>query len=513
LVILFKHSMLSFQTTKTILISLGVKGLLLFSPLQADDSLPVISLSEALRTTLSEYLGIELERFSLLQASTSLQIARAQFDTRLALTGTLSERQSPRAASELDGAANPLNQSRSLSTSLQRRVATGGALNLQGSLIRSESNSAFAALNPDYSSEVSLSLRQPLLRDRGPAIARNQIRNAETDVVRSRLAFQRAILGLLADVEIFYYNVAFAQARLDLRLSSKEIAQILLEENTQREAVGLATRIDVLQAESALATRREEVIQAEQDLRNAREALINITGGRDLGRLYRVEPLPDSMRAAPTSDNYLQAVVDFDLEGRIQRTVIEQRERNARVARNSLLPNLDLILRGGYLGREGSLFDSIQETIDRRGYLWNAGLELSVPWGRREGRARAFLAEADLQREESRLSLVNQNTLVRARSALRAFETGLERIISSDAAVLLNQEVFQRERARYESGLATFRAVLEAQQDLDNARFRRLQAQFDTLRAGIDLSLLDGSLPDRQGLEEELLSLLFSDPM
>lgn len=467
------------------------------------------SLDAAINEMLSSYLGIDVERYSVLQASAALEIARSRFDTRLNVGTFVSERQSPRAASELDGAASPLNRSRDFSASLQRQIPTGANVGLSAVSSRNETNSAFAALNPNYTNEVALSLRQPLLRGRGPTVSQAEIRDSETNLQRSRIVFKREILGLLADLELLYYNVAFAEARRGLRESSLEIAKVLLEENKEREAVGLATRIDVLQAEAALATRVEELIDAEEEVQAARDALLNLLGTTDFNREFQVDPFPDSLPSAPSSEVFTTKVIDFDIDSRIQRLIIESSKRSSVVARNARLPNLDLILRGGYLGREGDFFDAIRETAEGRGYLWNAGLELSFPWGRREARARSFTAQAEYEREESRLLLIQQNTMVRARSALRSFRTALERVSSSEASLQLNQELFDRERARYESGISTFRNVLEAQQDLDNARFRLLQARFDTLRALVQSSELDGSLPSRLGIDEQLVVLLF----
>jgi biotin carboxylase len=69
----------------------------------------------------------------------------------------------------------------------------------------------------------------------------------------------------------------------------------------------------------------------------------------------------------------------------------------------------------------------------------------------------------------------------------------------TQAAIALNEQSFEQERARYGAGLSAYRQVLEAQRDLDKARRSHLQALIDQRRAVVQLARVDGSILERNG--------------
>ena len=68
----------------------------------------------------------------------------------------------------------------------------------------------------------------------------------------------------------------------------------MLEENRERERVGLATNIEVLQSEASLATRREAIITADAMIENSQDTLFRRMGSTEYPEgLIAVNPLPD----------------------------------------------------------------------------------------------------------------------------------------------------------------------------------------------------------------------------
>jgi outer membrane protein TolC len=70
--------------------------------------------------------------------------------------------------------------------------------------------------------------------------------------------------------------------------------------------------------------------------------------------------------------------------------------------------------------------------------------------------------------------------------------------------VSLQEATFEREKGKFEEGLADFRHVLEAQRDLDQARVRLLTSKFNQLSAQIDLANLTGTIFERHGIDSRL---------
>ncbi|MGF1452940.1 MAG: TolC family protein, partial [Opitutales bacterium] len=167
--------------------------------------------------------------------------------------------------------------------------------------------------------------------------------------------------------------------------------------------------------------------------------------------------------------------------------------------------DLDLVISGATDARDESAADGAFAGFGPRGYRWQVGLELSLPWGFRGERAALRQARAGLRQAEGRRALILQTLMFNLRSAWRSLAAARERFTTSEISLELNQEAFERERARFEAGLSTFRDVLEAQSDLDDARLRRLSALSDMVEAEVRLQRLDGRLLERHGFRWENL--------
>jgi len=67
----------------------------------------------------------------------------------------------------------------------------------------------------------------------------------------------------------------------------------------------------------------------------------------------------------------------------------------------------------------------------------------------------------------------------------------------ADIAVNMNELAFDREKSRYDAGLASFRDLLGAQRDLDTSRTTHLRAWLDLITSQIRVKRIDGTLLDR----------------
>ncbi len=89
------------------------------------------------------------------------------------------------------------------------------------------------------------------------------------------------------------------------------------------------------------------------------------------------------------------------------------------------------------------------------------------------------------------------------RAAVRAVETNRESATISALATELSQKQYELERARFNAGLSTSRRVLEAQDDLENARVSQLQSQVNLQGALSELQRLEGSSLPRYKIQVE----------
>jgi OMF family outer membrane factor len=314
-------------------------------------------------------------------------------------------------------------------------------------------------------------------------------------------------LDLILDTELAYWNLAYRQADRALIASSLELAENLLEENTERERLGLVTPLELLQAEAEVLNQQEEVIQADRAIEDAQDTLLRVMGKADFLNLeedrFAVAPLPNTVEPLLAINEVVKETILNDVEAKAQERLIEVERINKILAQDDTRPDVDLTAGVTYLGRDIDGPDAYTGAYNADGYDWNVGIELRFPWSFREARARTRQAERDVERAELLLYDIKQSKALAARNAWRSANTGLKRIEVSRKALELNKAAFEQERARYGSGLVAYRSVLEAQRDYDRARSNYLSALIETIQARVRLSRVDGTILDRNGLAWE----------
>jgi outer membrane protein len=272
----------------------------------------------------------------------------------------------------------------------------------------------------------------------------------------------------------------------------------------ERERVGLATNIDVLQSQVFLATSEEAVITAEALIENSQDRLFRQMGSDEYPEHYvSVSPLPEILSQEIGTSTAMPTILANNPNFLQQRMNIEVWELFVKSSKNATRPNVDLTAGLGFSGLDDSLLDSYGNTLERDGYDWTAGVEFRIPWGQRGDKARYQKTKNNLYREQLQLADIEQDLRVINRSNWRNWTTGVERVKAAKLSLTLATEQFDRERSKYESGLATFRELLQAREDQDEANLRYLSSILDAVKAQIINMALDASLPRRYGLSWE----------
>lgn len=474
----------------------------------AHGSPPTLELAEAVQSSLKANFSLRVAAMDPEIAASGVEEASSVFDTELFASGNLEETSRQTTFSATQGTSR---DNRSWTIGARRRFSSGAQVTARGNYSRDASNAGVNTSNLSQAADASLSLRQPLLRGRGSDVNRAGVARARAGVEAAGQSFREAVLNVLARTEEAYWETARRQAGLELKQSSLQVAETLLEEARERRNVGRATRIEVLQAEAARAERREEIITARQRLEEAADQLL-LSMGRLLPDMapieelpFEVRPLPGEIRGVrPFPDLWRDVLADDPSLGR-QEAILEQRRLDRTVARNELRPELDLVATGGYLGLDNedaqTAFDNLTEG---QGYAWSVGFEFSMPWGRRGEKAALRSADKELEQESLRLLELKQELFRELRSAWRSYNARTESREAAELTVSLQEAAFAQEQEKYAEGLSVFRDVLEAQQDLDLARERLLDTRFQQIRTRIRIDELSGRLLDLYNIPEDL---------
>ncbi|HEU5079643.1 MAG TPA: TolC family protein [Opitutaceae bacterium] len=474
------------------------------APVPAPPPGPTLTLDECIARALDKNFDLRIQHFGTDTAKEDVTIAKADFDPAIELNATRSHSREPRGTPFVDSEGNiitstPASRDQQIATlGVTQQLITGTTVTASGTLNRYKTDPSVTFFNPSYNSDVALTVRQPLLKNFGIRVNRAQIERAKLGVEIANLDFKSQVLAVVRNVETAYYNLAFAREQEEWRKFSLGVAQSLYEENRSRREVGGAIDLDVLQAQVGVANARRNLLLAQQETHNREDELIAQIQPFGFTTLsIGAVALPNDPVPKIDSDLAYKRARDNTPDYAAAQAALKQLKIDSDVARQNRLPTLDVGGTIGYDAEENSYSRAARNVWGSDGYNWQIDAQLRFPIGLRADRARYRQSLISLHRQEARLEQIDQNVLVQVRAAVRAVQTNQEGVQISSLATELSRRQYEAEKARYESGLSTFRRVQESQADWDNAKVNELQARVNLRNALADLARLEGTSIDR----------------
>jgi outer membrane protein TolC len=247
-----------------------------------------------------------------------------------------------------------VNDSATFQIGLSKRNATGGLMGIVQNTSWSYQNSSFLVWPSAYTTNLQLTLTQPLLgsaplpgqaagtpvgleANRAPIVIARL--NADAAVWR----FKAEIMAEVRSVEQQYWNLAQAHVQLWSADRAVSLAQEILNREQAELLVGRGTVADVAEAAQRLeqfnldlVTRTSDVITTERQLRN----LLGLPPA-DNRRIIPVTP-PTEARLEPDWDSSLAQMLSFQPDIVQQQILVRVAELQLLIARNQLLPQLSL---------------------------------------------------------------------------------------------------------------------------------------------------------------------------
>jgi outer membrane protein len=459
---------------------------------------PPLTLEQCIALVMKKNFDIQVQALSTESAKLNLIIAQASFDPTLTASINRNFSQAASATSRLDGTSTSGPSSDNNTTRFgvnQLLPQTGGTVGLSTNLSRSASNSSNNLLNPSFGDSVSLSVSQPLLKNFGPTVTKANVETNKIGLSIAVLAYRSRVLTVISQTENAYYNLVSARETLRIRQLSLDLAQKLFDENTTRHTTGVMTDLEVLTAEVGVANARRAVIQADQGVSNAEDSLLTLINTDNFDTRPGAVIFPDYNEAAPAFATSYKLVRENYPDTLSTEDQIKQLEISLAVAKKNQLPQLDLSASLGYTGKATNEGYSslVSDLPHNHGNNWSLGLNYSMPWGRHADKARYRSAAINLNSQKIRLDQLEQTLLVNVRSAVRSVETNLVSVEIAAKATELSVKTYEQQKARFDNGLSTSRLVLQAQDDLENARFNELTAKLALRSALAELHRLEGT--------------------
>lgn len=479
-----------------------------------------LGLDEAYQMALTRNLDLQIARYGIASASESIMERSGIFDPSLgaSISGDFSESPS---ATQLAGAEIQENRSTTFGLNLTQLMPTGTSITLQTGFTRSETNSTFFFLNPRWSSNLSASLSQPLLDGFGTLVNRSGIVIAHNARDQSLTGFETSVVNTLRDVENAYWDYISAQESVKVKQRSLELATRLLNETRERVKVGTSAPIDLVQSEAGVATRTQELISSQNAAANAEDGLKAILGFDQADEWTATIEATESYDAQfihPSLDQAINTGLGKRPEVRQKHLEIEQQDIQVKLARNTLLPDLNLTAEYSYSGiggkgedeidgqtivLEGGFSDSWKQLRDREFPGWTLRLDLTVPIGNNEAKAQLAQRRYDLEQKRVELNALQQSIIQQVRNAVRALEDGAASVDAAVASREFAERNLEAEETKFANGLSTNYQVLEIQEDLAQAQLSELQARIDYRKAIAGYRVATGTMLDSHDIRIE----------
>ncbi len=319
----------------------------------------------------------------------------------------------------------------------------------------------------------SLNLSQPLYRGGRTLAATAQ---AENLVRADRARLAEVEQDVLLQAATAYMDVLRDQAVLEFAINNEQRLRRQLEAARDRFDVGVVTRTDVAQAEARLSNSIADRVRARSNLTSSRASYLNVVGEMPgtLSPPPGIVGLPDTEREAHE--------IAAEENPTILRAVYAERaaRQDVRGAVGGLLPEVSLdadLRRAEDQASRGSLRESASVSARVTIPLYQAGSVYSQVRA-----ARQVAAQRRLEIDESRRAVFEEVTqvwqdLAAARAQITAFSDAVR-------AAEIALEGVEHEAA---VGARTTLDVLDAEQELFDARVDLVRAQRDEVVAGITL--------------------------
>ncbi|MFP4157623.1 MAG: TolC family protein [Opitutales bacterium] len=469
---------------------------------------------DLLAQAIENNLGLQVERLEVGVQTDTVEAERGRFDPELGFEIGIDQVYRPRNAEDLIGSSLSFQQAPDydgerahFTTSLSGRTALGTRYELTGGSSRNESiytADDSSIFDPEYSSNVRLSVTQPLLKNFGLDVNLAPVNIAKAEREAAIYETQGVIQAVMARVLRACYEVYFATENIAVKEQSIALAQTLLEANQKRVDQGRMSPIAVTQAEARIAEARAELVDAQtfQQERQARLRELTATSYDFNGPAYVFDslgellPLPNELEAAASYAGDMLAS-NADYQAVLQRAETE----GIRVVfnKNQLYPEVNLRLSLGTSGLESDFGSSYSDFSEREGPDWGAAVEVRMPLGNRTAKAQY---RASKKREKQALLRVKETEV----QLLRALDTAVNNLKAAmqrqeliGESVQLAEAALSAEESRLANGVTTNIEVLNQQRELSVSQTEALAAEVEVHSAWLQLQLLKGRLSEQLG--------------
>jgi len=469
-----------------------------------------LPLNDAVARAAIQATAARMAEAQLTAAGQAVRREKGTFDPELFGAADWSGANTP-SASLFSGAAVLEDETTSLAAGARIRLPLGTEFSASLNSLQLGSNSAFAALDPEYQAFGALTMRQPLLKGFGPA-ARSALSFAERSLDAASARYDAVQLSVQAEVESVYWELYGAERNHAVTRIIRDRAAAFLTDAELRAKAGMIGPSQVANAEFFLTEADQALLDTEEQLDRFSDRLASLMGRRAGGERYRTGDEPPREFRIVDQDTLVMVTMQRNPELQALARDVEAVRALERGAVWDARPTLDLVgsLGGNGLSGtaqdvffpgdptpvrtdiDGGRSDSINHVIGRDYPTWNVGFVFALPIGNREGKGERDRLRADIVRAEQQLLSAQRSVEEDVRAQFRELERGQRRLAIATRGVAASIKQVEIGMLEYRNGRTTAFEVVRLAADLATAQQRYSGALVRTARAAAVLRQLTG---------------------
>ncbi|MEJ7860419.1 MAG: TolC family protein [Pyrinomonadaceae bacterium] len=498
-----------------------------------------ISLREAITLALQNNNDIDSSRINVQIAEFDLRGARGIYDPVIDSESYYERRTTPTSSTIAGGANGSVTQSDFTNAFGVRGFSPykGGSYTLDYSNSRLNTTNQNATLNPQFPSALTLTYAQPLWRGFRFDNNRRLIEIAKKNLSLTDAQFRQQAVEIIAQVEQFYWDLAFSLRNLQVQIDAVKQARLQLESNQRLVSKGALAPIDIIAANTQITTFEQNVYTAQEAVTRAENNLKVLmlpdrTAEIWARALVPVTPVELEIPDVPLEEAVSAALINRQETAQLQ-TSEEINKINERYFRDQTKPQIDLV--GSYTGNGlagtptvrtgtttnsssaailtrvnelstinnlpllpvatttttstvpsnlvGGYFQSLSNLVTADYPTYRVGVRISLPFGNRIAKANLGRTLVEGNRIRNQQAQTGQIIEADVRNTTQSLRSAQARLASAAASRASAEQLFESEQRQFRAGTGTVFLVLQRQNELVAARGRELQAQTDLNKA------------------------------
>jgi outer membrane protein len=419
------------------------------------------------------------------------------------LSGTVSfERAIFPLSNSVTAGTNVLNQNTTTGDlSYSQGFSPGTSLSVSLNNQRFTSNSPRNSTNPNLQSSFRVQVRQHLLQGFGPSLNTRLIRQARNNKKITEEGFRFQVITTVSQIQNIYWDLVNAYEDFKVKERSLSLAQKTLSDNQKQVEIGTLAPLDVVRAQSTVATAEQDLIISRTNLQLQQLVIKNALTRSLSGNspVVQAEVIPTDTIQIPAEENLapvdemIQLALAHRPDYNQQKINLRNGEINIKGTNNGLLPVVDLV---GFYG--SSSIAGLQNPLgtcaagqnpssgcfpvgsipptgfgDAFSNLFNSSapdkgiaVNIQIPLGNRAAQSQQIRSRLEFRQSQLALKSLENQIAFTVRNDAFTVEQNRARVAAAQKARELSAQTLDAEQKKYNLGASTYLAVLQDERDL-----------------------------------------------